>query len=284
MAAFVSCLNDTLHLIKLPTGAAITVGSKVLAVRHRKVKTKRELLHCNLGDKDIWLRIADRASKRRALSPASKALLQFWLGWSVLLATASAACCCGGSRRCHGQRRNLCNWWLHFAAFWFSERFAVSDFAFADLPLKSEAHRDISCYECLGQTALVWLLSVLHPCCRLSVRMHSWCDNTGAESAANKMFSAAWPLAAFTQRLALLSSFTGIHLDVQHTAGPKNEDADYLSRWLEHTPLAARWKRTFRRRVSLRQLWHAGPQISISPSSWKPDFPLPSGSPLGSAL
>ena len=105
--------------------------------------------------------------------------------------------------------------------------------------------------------------------------MHSWCDNTGAESAANKMFTTAWPLAAFTpQRLALLSSFTGIHLDVQHIAGPKHEDADYLSRWLEHTPLAARWKRNFRRRVSLRQLWHAGPQISISPPSWKPDFPL----------
>ena len=70
--AFVSCLNDNLHLTSLPNGAAITLGSKVLAVRHRKVKTKRD-----------------------------------------------------------------------------------SDFAFANLPLKSEAHRDISCYECLGQI-LYW--------------------------------------------------------------------------------------------------------------------------------
>ena len=84
--------------------------------------------------------------------------------------------------------------------------------------------------------------------------------------------------------LLLLSSFTGIHLDVQHIAGPKNEDADYLSRWLEHAPLAARWKLSFRRRISLKQLWHASPQISFSPPSWKPSFQVPSGSPLGAAL
>ena len=36
---------------------------------------------------------------------------------------------------------------------WFSEKFTVGDFAFADLPLKSEAHRDISCCGCLGQIA-----------------------------------------------------------------------------------------------------------------------------------
>ena len=41
-----------------------------LAVRHRKVHTKKDLLHCSLGDKDIWLRVADPSSKRRALSHA----------------------------------------------------------------------------------------------------------------------------------------------------------------------------------------------------------------------
>ena len=290
--AFVSCLNDNLQLNSVPNGAAITLGSKILAVRHRKVKTKRELLHCSLGDKDIWVRIAHPASKRRSLSLSSKALLHFWRGWSQLpplwcalhpqqhLSVEAAADAMGnGEVFAIGGYISLST-----GEFWFSEKFTVSDFAFADLPLKSEAHRDISCYECLGQIALVWLLSVLHPCCRLSVRMHSWCDNTGAESAANKLFTTAWPLAAFTQRLALLSSFTGIHLDVQHIAGPKNEDADYLSRWLEHSPLAARWKLPFRRRISLKQLWHASPQISISPPSWKPSFQVPSGSPLGAAL
>ena len=38
--AFVACLNENLHLTSVPNGAAITLGSKILAVRHRKVKTK----------------------------------------------------------------------------------------------------------------------------------------------------------------------------------------------------------------------------------------------------
>ena len=44
----------------------MAIGSKVLAVRHRKVHSKQELLNCNLGDKDIWLRISDPASKNVA--------------------------------------------------------------------------------------------------------------------------------------------------------------------------------------------------------------------------
>ena len=111
--------------------------------------------------------------------------------------------------------------------------------------------------------------------CCLSVRRHSWCDNTGAESAANKMFTTAWHLQLSLRDLhcfqALLVCTFGCPI-----AGPKNKDADYLSRWLENTPLAARWQH-IADDFSLRQLWHAGPQISISPPSWKPDFPLPSG-------
>ena len=132
--AFVSCLSETLHLIQLPAGAAVTVGSKVLAVRHRKVKTKQDLLHCNLGDKDIWLRIADPASKRRSLSPASKALLHFWLGWSQLpplwralrpqqhVAVEAAADAMG-----NGEIFAIGGYISLASEFWFSEKFTVAD-------------------------------------------------------------------------------------------------------------------------------------------------------------
>ena len=160
----------------------------------------------------------------------------------------------------------------------------MEDFAFAELPLKSEAHKDISCYECLGQIALVWLLCLLHPGCQLCIRMHSWCDNSGAEATANKLFTTSWPLAAFVQRLAILSGFTGIQLDVQHIAGPKNEEADYLSRWRPPAASASRWKLSNRRRIKLKDLWQASPCITVSPASWKPDFSLPSCSPFGAAL
>ena len=110
------------------------------------------------------MRIADPASKRRSLSLSSKALLHFWLGWSQLpplwcalraqqhLSVEAAADAMGnGEVFAIGGYISLSS-----GDFWFSEKFTVSDFAFADLPLKSEAHRDISCYECLGHIALVW--------------------------------------------------------------------------------------------------------------------------------
>ncbi|CAE7488632.1 spn-E [Symbiodinium necroappetens] len=204
----VECLSNTLHLVKLPPGGAMSIGSRVLAVRHRKVHSKKELLNCSLGDKDIWLRISDPASKRRALSHDSRGLLQFWLGWAKLpplwrslrpqqaLSVEAAADAMGnGSTFAVGGYISLPS-----GEYWFSECFSVSDFAFADLPLKAEAHKDISCYECLGQIALVWLLSTLHLMCKLSIKLRTWCDNSGAESASNKMFTTSWPFAAFIQR------------------------------------------------------------------------------------
>ena len=47
------------------------------------------------------------------------------------------------------------------------------------------------------------------PGLRLSARMSTWCDNTGAESASNKFYSSRAPLCFVVQRLALLSIVRG---------------------------------------------------------------------------
>ena len=275
-SSFVDCLSDSLYIQRVPPGTAISIGSRVLNVRHKKVMTKSELLKCNLGDKDIWLRISDPASKRRQLSPTSRELVKFWCSWSSLppfwrpmkplpqLQVEAAADAMGqGDRFAIGGYITSAS-----GEFWFSENFRIQDFAFAEIPLRSEASRDISCYEALAQIALVWLM--VSPFSKLSVRIHSWCDNTGAEASSNSLFTTAWPLAAFTQRLALISSLTGIHLDVGHISGPTNVDADHLSRWVAPAPLASRWKAENRRRVFLKQLWFASPCVTVSPKAWRP--------------
>ena len=179
----------SLHLVRLPQGAALTVGSRIFSCSLPQGAHNEGPLHCSLGDKDIWLRIADPSSKRRALSHA-----------------------CGSQRY-----QSCCVPWPNCISLAF--------------------------------------ISALHPMCRLSLRLRTWCDNSGAESASNKMFTTSWPFAAFFLRLALLSSFTGIHLDVQHIPDDKNIEADYLSRWKPPAPLAARWQPSFRRRFTLKQLW-----------------------------
>ena len=288
----VECVSNTLYVVKVPEGSALSLGSRILSVRHRKVATKSELLRCSLGDKDIWLRISDPASKKRTLSSSSRELLHYWMNWSALppvwrplqqlqhvQVEAAADAMAQGDIFAIGGYISLAG-----SDYWFSEKFCIGDFAFAELPLRSDASKDITSYEALAQIALVWLLGHLHPLARMAVRLHSWCDNTGAEASSNSLFTTAWPLAAFTQRLALMSSFTGVHLDVHHIAGPKNSDADHLSRWVPPAPLAARWLQANRRRVSLRQLWFASPNVSLCPPSWRPSFPVPFSSPMGAAL
>ena len=147
---------------------------------------------------------------------------------------------------------------------WFSKHFNIADFSFASIPLQSQASNDISSYECLAQIALVVLLQSRRPGARLHVRLASFCDNTGAESAANTFYSASVPLAAFAQRLALLSSFSGIRLDVSHIAGPKNEDADFLPRWLLGEFLPPGWNQPLRMRLSLQDVvFH--PKMQVYP-------------------
>ena len=173
---------------------------------------------------------------------------------------------------------------LSSGALWFSECYCISDFAFANIPLHSSASSDISCYECLAQIALVVLLQNALPGSRLAIRLASFCDNTGAETAVNKLYSSKMPLAAFSQRLALLSSYCGIFLDATHIAGPKNVEADFLSRWRENQPLPSHWPSAGRRRLALRDLWFAHPQVQSEPPDACFPFQIPRSSMLGAAL
>ena len=54
------------------------------------------------------------------------------------------------------------------------------------------------------------------------MRIKSWCDNTGAESASNRFYTGKCPLNIFVQRLSLFSCFSGIRLDVGHIPGERN--------------------------------------------------------------
>ena len=289
---FLDCLSDDLHFHKVPFGAAISVGSKLLSVRHREVRCKADLGRVPLGHRRIWLRVADPASKRRKLSLLSRDLLDFWLHWSKLppfykalqapptldVEAAADAMASGSEFGIGGYIRSSTG------TIWFSEFFNVADFAFASIPLKSQASDDISSYECLAQIALVVLLRSRCPGARCRIRLASFCDNTGAESAANTFYSATMPLVAFAQRLALLSSFCGILLDVSHIAGPKNEDADFLSRWRPEAVMPSSWNAALRLRLSLHDLWFAHPKVCLRPEDASFPFKIPNSSILGAAI
>ena len=290
--SFLDCIAEDLSFHSVPSGMGISLGAKVISLRHKNVTSKADLLSVPLGDKTIWLRIADPSSKRRLLSALSRELLLFWAGWSrlppqfvplrqapTLPAEAAADAMASGSTFAIGGFIKL-----PAITLWFSECFSISDFSFANLPLHSSASSDISCYECLAQLALVVLLQTALPGSRLSIRLASLSDNTGAETASNKLYSSKMPLAAFAQRLALLSSYCGIFLDTSHVAGPKNAEADFLSRWRADQPLPPDWPCIGRRRLHLRDLWFAHPQVLTEPPDASFPFQIPKSSMLGAAL
>ena len=115
--------------------------------------------------------------------------------------------------------------------FWFSERFVKQDFKDLEIPIEDDLQKIISALELLAQMAIVFTLARTFPGHRVPIRIHSFSDNTGAESGSNKLFTMKYPQCLFVEKLCLLSATFSMELDVQHIAGKNNDEADALSRW-----------------------------------------------------
>ena len=100
-----------------------------------------------------------------------------------------------------------------------SESFKLCDLNFTGFKLDT-AQSYIASFEALAHCA-----AALFAGGRLCVRIKSWCDNSGAESASNRLYTGKYPLNIFVQRLSLFSCFSGIRLDVGHIP------VDLLLRW-----------------------------------------------------
>ena len=227
--------------------------------------------------------MADPAAPTRKLSECSIAFLKFWQRWCrtpgilrALEAPRRATIVAAADAMGQGPRFAI-GGFLRFAScvIWFSEGFDVADFAFAGLTLSSSASDDISCYECLAQIALLHCASAVTSSGRFHVRIPSWTDNTGAEAVANKLYTSRYPLCMFAQRLALFSCFTAMELDTTHISGPRNELADWLSRWNGTDPLPNGLDPAFRIPLDLRQLWHRANSVALFPAQSQLDWSLP---------
>ena len=76
-----SCLDDGMLFVKVPSGTAIPVGSKLLEARHIPMTQRQDLHKVVLSGKRVWLRVADPAAPKRKLSDCSVAFLKFWQRW-----------------------------------------------------------------------------------------------------------------------------------------------------------------------------------------------------------
>ena len=77
----------------------------------------------------------------------------------------------------------------------------------------------IASFETLAQIALLHVLTAALPGGRMRVRIKSWSDNTGAESASNRLYTNKYPLNMLVRRLSFFSCYSGVFLDVSHIPG-----------------------------------------------------------------
>ena len=138
-----SCLDDIMLFTRLRRGTAIPVGAKLLEVRHLPIREKSDLSKVVLSSKRVWKRVSDPAQTKRKLSLSSFAFLTFWDRWCQLpallrplqfpqRATLVAAADALGSGLIFAVGGFVK---LGTATIWFSEKFAVMDFAFASIEL-----------------------------------------------------------------------------------------------------------------------------------------------------
>ena len=258
------CLNDQLQFKRQPASSAIPIGSTLVSVRHQDVASKNDLQNIRISHRRIWMRIRDPGTDKRILTKNSLRILALyhhwlehsspivplrprpmWCGFAAADAFATADVCgIGGFIRTASNR-----------CFWFSERFFKQDFTNLQIPIDDDLQKIISALELLAQMAIVFMLSRTFPGHRVPIKIHSFSDNTGAESGSNKLFTMKHPQCLFVEKLCLLSATFSMELDVQHIAGKNNDEADALSRWSGEDSSPCDFIFTDQVRISLSDLW-----------------------------
>ena len=272
-------LDENLRFCSTPPGTAIPCGATLISARHVPLRSKADLCKVPLTTRRVYMRIADPQHRKRHVSEASRRFLLFWEDWclqspsltclqpscraisATLAADAFASSLCigiGGFLRVQGS-----------SAVWFSERFALSDMQCLGVPLAPDAQKNIGCWELLAQMALLILFAEVCPGGRAGLSLRTFCDNSAAESAGNRMLTTSSPLCFFAQQLACLSFKLGLTLDIQHISGFRNTEADFLSRWQPPEELQHGFELLYRYRFPVARIWQSHHDVRLFPADTK---------------
>ena len=282
--AFSSHLDDKLHIVSRPSGTALPIGGRLIAVRHQTVQHKSDLAKVHISNKRIWLRIIDPASTKRKLSPSSLRIVQSFTQWISGLSpmrpltpksywpgiAAADACAAGNTCEIGGFVQSDAG-----QIYWFSEIYSHEDFSKLNIELDSEMQRSIAAFETLAQIALLFVTARFFPAHRMPICLRSLSDNSGAEAGSNKLWSMTYPLSIFLERLCLLSAMLGMEIDVNHIPGSQNTLADDLSRWDQSGDPPHHFKLSDRIRIPLSDLWNIRRSPTLIPAAASIPWNLP---------
>ena len=213
-----SCLADDLTFACTPTGTAIPKGSKLISIRHHSVQTLQEVESVRLTDRRLWLRIVNPNSQQRKLSTHSRRVLKLWLQWlttcpplRTMRPPAQVSVKASADASAQGEFFQIgglieAGTSIH----WFAEKWSVADITKFDIAVRSDAQKDIACYETLAQGFLILLCLALCPNVCVPLHFHSLSDNAAAEAAGNKLFTTTAPLCFFVEQLASIQCLNAL--------------------------------------------------------------------------
>ena len=240
------------------------------------MSSKTDIWPIPAADKTVWVRIADPNAQEITLRNDSKAL--HWLAqcftheFRMPLAQPPFLC----SRR-HG--RWLASWdrglVVHVQPNFLVRTTVVIAELRAHWPFltkDAQQEKKIACFETIAQWVLLQMDYSATGCSSLRFCLPTPSDNSPTQASVNKLFTTAFPLSLFLQKVASWAHAKGLILEVGHIPGVKNTDADDLSRnRLQKFTGATKSKRFH---IKLQDLARSEHEVSLWPpnANWSAGF------------
>ena len=232
---FLWCLDASCKIVRDASYLQLPLQARVIEVRGKPVRAKTDIWPIPAADKTIWVRIADPSASEITLRNESKAAIH-WLAqcfayeFTMPLARQPLLpCLSAADAMADGTTVGIGGWLATSSTtWWFAQQWDIQELRTAWPFLTKDAQRYIACFETVAQWVLLQMAYEATGCLRFCVASRS--DNSPTQASINKLFTTAFPLSFFLEKVASWAHARGLELEIGHIPGAKNTDADDLSR------------------------------------------------------
>ena len=268
---FLWCLDSQCRVTKDASYLQLPIKAKVIEVKGKPVSSKTDIWPIPAADKTVWVRIADPNAQEITLRNDSKAALH-WLAQCFthefrmpLAQPPLLPCLSAADAMADGAQVGIGGWLCTSSqTFWFAQQWSIAELR-AHWPfLTKDAQQYIACFETIAQWVLLQMAYAATGCSSLRFCLPTLSDNSPTQASVNKLFTTAFPLCLFLQKVASWAHAKGLSLEVGHIPGVKNTDADDLSR--NRLQKFASTTKSHRFHVHLHDLARSEHEVSLWPS------------------
>ena len=193
------------------------------------MSSKTDIWPIPAADKTVWVRIADPNAQEITLRNDSKAALH-WLAQCFthefrmpLAQPPLLPCLSAADAMADGSQVGIGGWLCTSSqTFWFAQQWSIAELR-AHWPfLTKDAQQYIACFETIAQWVLLQMDYSATGCSSLRFCLPTPSDNSPTQASVNKLFTTAFPLSLFLQKVASWAHAKGLSLEVGHIPGVKN--------------------------------------------------------------